>query len=47
MMPFAIVFGFLLFADVPSWSTLGGAAVVAAAGSYNAYRERVRRVQPA
>lgn len=47
MMPFAIVFGFLLFGDVPSWSTLGGAAVVAAAGSYNAYRERVRRTQAA
>jgi drug/metabolite transporter (DMT)-like permease len=43
MMPFAIVFGFVLFADVPSWSTLGGALVVAAAGSYNAYRERVLR----
>jgi drug/metabolite transporter (DMT)-like permease len=47
MMPFAIVFGFVLFGDVPSWSTLGGAAVVAAAGSYNAYRERVRRAQAA
>lgn len=43
MMPFAIVFGFFLFGDVPSWSTLAGAAVVAASGSYNAYRERVRR----
>ena len=47
MMPFAIGFGFVLFGDVPSWSTLGGAVVVAAAGSYNAYRERVRRVQAA
>jgi drug/metabolite transporter (DMT)-like permease len=47
MMPFAIVFGFMLFGDVPSWSTLGGAVVVAAAGSYNAYRERVRRAQAA
>jgi len=43
MMPFAIVFGFVLFADVPSWSTLAGAAVVAAAGIYNAYRERLQR----
>ena len=25
MMPFAIVFGFVLFGDVPSWFTLGGA----------------------
>jgi drug/metabolite transporter (DMT)-like permease len=45
MMPFAIVFGFLLFGDVPSWFTLGGAAVVAASGTYNAYRERVRRAE--
>jgi drug/metabolite transporter (DMT)-like permease len=47
MMPFAIVFGFVLFADVPSWTTLGGAVVVAAAGSYNAYRERVRKAAQA
>lgn len=45
MMPFAIVFGFVLFSDVPSWLTLGGAAVVAASGTYNAYRERVRRAE--
>ena len=43
MMPFGIVFGFALFGDVASWSTLAGAGVVAASGSYNAYRERVRR----
>ena len=43
MMPFAIAFGFVLFGDVPSWFTLGGAAVVAASGTYNAYRERARR----
>jgi drug/metabolite transporter (DMT)-like permease len=47
MMPFAIVFGFVLFGDVPSWFTLGGAAVVAASGTYNAYRERVRRAEAA
>jgi drug/metabolite transporter (DMT)-like permease len=47
MMPFAIVFGFVLFADVPSWLTLAGAAVVAASGTYNAYRERVRRAEAA
>lgn len=45
MMPFAIAFGFLLFGDVPSWFTLGGAVVVAASGTYNAYRERVRRAE--
>jgi drug/metabolite transporter (DMT)-like permease len=37
--------GFLLFGDLPSWSTLAGAAVVAASGSYNVYRERVRRLE--
>ena len=45
MMPFGIIFGFMLFGDVPSWSTLGGAAIVAASGTYNAYRERVRRAE--
>lgn len=45
MMPFGIIFGFMLFGDVPSWSTLGGAATVAASGTYNAYRERVRRAE--
>ena len=39
MMPFAVVFGYLLFNDTPSWSTLLGFLVVAATGSYNAYRE--------
>jgi drug/metabolite transporter (DMT)-like permease len=43
MMPFGILFGFTLFGDVPSWTTLAGAVVVAASGSYNAYRERARR----
>ena len=47
MMPFAIVFGFVLFSEVPSWVTLGGAAVGTASGSYNAYRERVRRAEAA
>ena len=44
-MSFGIAFGFLLFGDVPSWFTLGGAVVVAASGTYNAYRERVRRAE--
>jgi drug/metabolite transporter (DMT)-like permease len=35
--------GWLVFGDVPSWSTLAGAAVVAAAGLYNLNRERVLR----
>jgi drug/metabolite transporter (DMT)-like permease len=32
--------GYFVFNEVPSWSTLGGAAVVAAAGLYNLHRER-------
>ncbi len=37
--------GFVLFREVPSWSTLAGAAIVAAAGLYNLHRERVRRLE--
>jgi drug/metabolite transporter (DMT)-like permease len=32
--------GYAVFNEVPSWSTLGGASVVAAAGLYNLHRER-------
>jgi drug/metabolite transporter (DMT)-like permease len=35
--------GFLIWAEVPGWTTLGGAAIVIAAGLYNLHRERVRR----
>lgn len=35
--------GFVAFREVPGWSSLAGAAVVAAAGLYNLHRERVRR----
>lgn len=35
--------GFAIFGEVPSWSTLAGAVIVAAAGLYNLHRERVRR----
>ena len=45
IMPWGVLAGFLVFGDLPSWSTLAGAAVVAAAGSYNVYRERVRRAE--
>ena len=45
IMPWARLAGFLMFGELPSWSTMGGAAVVAAAGSYNVYRERVRRAE--
>jgi drug/metabolite transporter (DMT)-like permease len=37
--------GFLIWGEVPAWTTLGGAAVVIAAGLYNFHRERVRRAQ--
>ena len=38
-----LVLGFLLWGEVPAWTTLGGAAVVIAAGLYNVHRERLRR----
>jgi drug/metabolite transporter (DMT)-like permease len=34
--------GFAMFGEVPGWSTLVGASVVAAAGLYNLHRERMR-----
>ncbi len=34
--------GYVLFGEVPSWTTLAGAAIVVAAGLYNLHRERVR-----
>lgn len=44
-LPWGVLAGFLIFAEVPSWSTLAGAVVVAASGTYNVYRERVRRAE--
>jgi drug/metabolite transporter (DMT)-like permease len=43
-MIWAMGLGFAMFSQVPSWSTLGGAAVVAAAGLFNFLREHQRRV---
>lgn len=40
-----VVIGFLLFGEVPAWTTLGGAAIVISAGLYNVHRERVRRAE--
>lgn len=37
--------GFLIWGEVPAWTTLGGAAVVIGAGLYNLHRERVRRAE--
>lgn len=39
--------GFVVFGEVPSWTTLAGAVIVALAGLYNLHRERVRRAQDA
>jgi drug/metabolite transporter (DMT)-like permease len=36
---------FLVFGEVPSWTTLTGAAIVVLAGLYNLHRERMRRTQ--
>jgi drug/metabolite transporter (DMT)-like permease len=34
--------GYLVFNEVPTLTTLAGAAIIAAAGLYNLHRERVR-----
>lgn len=38
--------GFVVFGEVPGWSTLAGAGVVAAAGLYNWHRERLLASKP-
>ncbi len=45
VLPWGVLAGFLIFGDLPSWNTLAGAVVVAASGTYNVYRERVRRAE--
>ena len=45
MLPWGVAAGFLVFGDLPSWNTLVGAVVVAASGTYNVYRERVRQLE--
>ena len=41
------LFAWLVFHEAPAWSSLAGAAVVAAAGLYNLHRERLRRAEEA
>ncbi len=43
----AIVFGFLVFGDVPDFAMLAGAAVIICAGLYIFIREQVRKVKTA
>jgi drug/metabolite transporter (DMT)-like permease len=45
MLPWGVVAGFVAFGELPSWNTLVGAVVVAGSGTYNLYRERVRRAE--
>ena len=46
MLPWGVLAGFSCrFGDLPSWNTLVGAVVVAASGTYNVYRERVRQME--
>lgn len=37
--------GFVIWAEVPAWTTVGGAVIVIAAGLYNLHREHVRRAE--
>ena len=38
----AAVLGFLLFSEIPAWTTWLGASIVIGAGIYNLHRERIR-----
>jgi drug/metabolite transporter (DMT)-like permease len=37
------ILGFLIWVEIPAWTTVGGAVVVIIAGLYNLHREQVRR----
>ena len=39
------VLGFLIWVEVPAWTTIWGSLIVIAAGLYNLHRERVRRAR--
>jgi drug/metabolite transporter (DMT)-like permease len=48
MIVWAVIFGFVVFGDVPSWATIVGAAIIIAAGLYIFVREQqLGREQPA
>ncbi|MEN3346747.1 MAG: hypothetical protein V7632_382 [Bradyrhizobium sp.] len=40
MIVWAVIFGFVVFGDVPSWATIAGAAIIIAAGLYIFVREQ-------
>jgi drug/metabolite transporter (DMT)-like permease len=40
MIVWAVIFGFVVFGDVPSWATIVGAAIIIAAGLYIFVREQ-------
>lgn len=42
---YGIGIGFLVWGEMPAWTTILGAALVILAGIYNLHRERVRRAQ--
>ncbi len=37
------ILGFLIWVEIPAWTTVGGAVIVIIAGLYNLHREQVRR----
>ncbi|WP_369407851.1 DMT family transporter [Roseomonas rosulenta] len=39
------ILGFLIWVEIPAWTTVGGAVIVIVAGLYNLHRERVRRAE--
>ena len=41
----ATAYGWLLFSDVPTLSTIGGAALIAGSGLFTAWREHRRRIR--
>jgi len=42
VLPFGVLLGWLIFAEIPGATTIYGAAIIIAAGFYSMHRERVR-----